>query len=65
MVEHNEGPERGLGCAMDFITERVWGKLARSVWDKVGPMEGLWLVQEDGGEGERVLGVSWSARNRG
>jgi hypothetical protein len=32
---------------------------------KVGSMEGLWLVQEDGGEGERVLLdvlVGWEQR---
>jgi hypothetical protein len=27
--------------------------MVRSVLGKVGPMEGLWLVQEDGGKGER------------
>jgi hypothetical protein len=40
MVEHNEGPERRLGCTVDFITERVWGKLARSVWTRWGPWRG-------------------------
>jgi hypothetical protein len=39
-----------------FYFREGCGHVGKVGLGKVGPIEGLWLVQEDGGEGERVLG---------
>jgi hypothetical protein len=44
--------ERGCGILFQRGVWACW----QGRFGKVGPMEGLWLVQEDGGEGERGPG---------
>jgi hypothetical protein len=63
MQERNEGFRGGWGALQAYNQ----GESGYVGLDKVGSMEGLWLVQEDSGEGERVLLdalVGWEQRVR-